>query len=189
MVNDRYVPNFILNIPVRGLVRFPISVFAKYLKKGYLVVDMGSGPGYYSVKLARMKLDLRIISIDPNSLAVARLKKLSQENGLNNITPLCLSANSLNTIDDNSVDFAVSHLMLCCMSDHDGAMKETMRILKPGHFVFLSVNKRSSSKDKRDVSAEEWNELKKQYKVIEEGSSLISRWAVIQKDGEISNNN
>jgi len=189
MVKDRYIPNFILNIPLRGLVRFPISVIAKYLKKGYLVVDIGSGPGYYSVKMARMKLDLRIISTDPNGLAIERLKKVSQENGLNNITPLCLSANALNTIGDNSVDFVVSHLMLCCMSDHDGAMKETMRILKPGHFVFLSVNKSNSSKDKRDVSTQEWNELKKQYKVIEEGSSLISRWVVIQKGEKIANSN
>lgn len=181
MVSDRYIPNFILNAPIRGLVRFPISAFSKYLKKGYLVVDLGSGPGYYSVKMAKMKLDLRIISIDPNSLAIARLEKLSQENGLNNITPLALSANALNTIEDNSVDFVVSHLMLCCMSDHDGAMKETMRILKPDHFLFLSVNKSRSSKDARDVSTQEWNKLKKQYKVVEEGNSLISRWVIIQK--------
>lgn len=181
MVNDRYISNFILDTPLRGLVRFPVSIFSKYLKKGYLVVDLGSGPGYYSVKMARMKLDLQIVAVDPNSLAVAKLKKFAEETGLNNVTPLCQSANALTTIKDNSVDFVLSHLMLCCMSDHEGAMKETMRILKPGHFVFLSVNKSKSSKDKRDVNTIEWNEIKKRYKVVEEGNSLISRWIVIQK--------
>lgn len=182
MPDDRYIPNFILNTPLRGIVRFPISAFSKYLKQGDLVVDLGSGPGYYSIKLAKMKKGLRILSIDPNSLATEKLRKFTEEKGINNITTLSHSANKLSSVEDNSVDFVVSHLMLCCMSDHDGAMEETMRILKPQHYVFLSVNKSNSKKDKRSVNSDEWEDLMKHYKIVEQGGSLISRWAIIQKE-------
>ena len=181
MQTDRYLPNFILKTPLRGITSFPMGVVRKYLREGDTVADIGCGPGYYSVKMAELNMGLKIISVDPNPRAIDDLKHTLSRKKINSVTPLCESAGSLGSISDSSVNFVLSHLMICCMSDHKGAMNATMRILKPGGYAFVSVNRRSSSNDSRDVTENEWEDLKKNYVVIEQGKSPMSRWIIIQK--------
>ncbi len=182
MEKDRYLPNFLLGSPIRGVSKFPINVVSEYIKAGSTVADVGCGPGYYSMKLARKGLNLRIISVDPNPEAIKSLTRKINKEGITGITPICESANAIISIPDHSVDFVLSHLMLCCMSDHEGAMRETLRILKPGGIAFISVNKSSSKNDSRDVGIEEWNIIKKKLDIIKEGETLISRWFIMRNE-------
>ena len=184
MEKDRYLPNFILGSPIRGMTKFPVNVISEYLRDGITVADIGCGPGYYSMKIAKKGLNVKILSIDPNPDAIRALSEKIRKNGIKQITPICESANSINSIPDQSVDFILSHLMLCCMSDHEGAMKETLRILKPGGYAFISVNKSRSARDSRDVGVEEWNRIKRRYTIVREGETLISRWFIMRKEDQ-----
>ena len=178
---NRYIPNFILNSPVRNVSRFPLNVISGFINEGSTVVDIGSGPGYYSLKIASLKNNLKVIATDPNPSAIKNLNEAISKRGLTQITTLIESGDSLNSIADSSADFVFSHLMLCCMSNHKGALDETLRILKKGSYAFISVNRGSSERDRRDVTVSEWESIKKRYKVVKEGSTLMSRWIIIQK--------
>jgi ubiquinone/menaquinone biosynthesis C-methylase UbiE len=182
MDKDRYLPNFLLGSPIRGLTKFPIDVISEYLREGSTVADIGCGPGYYSIKLARKGMNLKIFSIDPNPEAIKFLTRKIERIGITGITPICESANAIKSIPDQSVDFVLSHLMLCCMSDHEGAMRETIRVLKRDGVAFISVNKSGSKTDSRDVGKEEWETIKKRYAIIKEGESLISRWFIMKRE-------
>lgn len=181
---NRYIPNFVLNAPVRSISRFPLRIVSGYLKDGYTVADIGSGPGYYSLRLAALRKNINVIAVDPNPSAVKYLEGIIQRKGINNIKVVKEPADLISSIEDCSVDFVFSHLMLCCMSNHDGAMEETMRILKNGGNAFISVNRSSSPSDSRDLTSSEWESIKKRFNVVADGNSLISRWAIINKDSD-----
>ncbi len=181
---NRYIPNFVLNAPVRSISRFPLRIVSGYLKDGYTVADIGSGPGYYSLRLATLRKNINVIAVDPNPSAVKYLEGIIQRKRINNIKVVKEPADSISSIEDCSVDFVFSHLMLCCMSNHDGAMEETMRILKNGGNAFISVNRSSSPSDSRDLTSSEWKSIKKRFNVVADGNSLISRWAIINKDSD-----
>lgn len=183
VTEDRYLPNFILKNPIRGISSFPVDLVLPYIHDGDVIADIGCGPGYYSLKLSRMFPKSKIIAVDPNENAISYLKRRIKNGRITNITPVCESANSMKSILDCSADFVFSHLMLCCMTDHDGGIKESTRILKPGGISFISINKinmkkKASHKDPKDVSYDEWNKLKIRYNIIKEGSSLMSRWFI-----------
>lgn len=181
---NRYIPNFVLNAPVRNISRFPLKIVSGYLQDGFTVADVGSGPGYYSLRLAKLRRSINVIAVEPNPSAVKYLEGLILRKGINNIKVVKEPADSISSIEDGSVDFVFSHLMLCCMSNHYGAMDETMRILKSGGNAFISVNRSSSAGDSRDLTPDEWESIKKRFNVVADGKSLISRWVIIHKDSD-----
>ncbi|MGP6220379.1 class I SAM-dependent methyltransferase [Caldiplasma sukawensis] len=182
MVNDRYIPNFVLSSPLRGISKFPLNIINEYIIKGAKIADIGSGPGYYSIRLAAKHPESTIYAIDPNKKAIDFLNEAITKKGIKNIITLCEPGNKIASIESGTIDFVLSHLMICCMTDHEGAMKEVIRILKPSGFAFISVNKSSSQNDMRSVTRDEWEEMKKKYGFIKEGQTFISRWFIMKKD-------
>ena len=61
MEKDRYLPNFILGSPIRGMTKFPVNVISEYLRDGITVADIGCGPGYYSRKIYSKELEIHYI--------------------------------------------------------------------------------------------------------------------------------
>ncbi|AAK42088.1 class I SAM-dependent methyltransferase [Saccharolobus solfataricus] len=180
--NDRYINPLILDNPLRFLVSSPnkiISRFSEYLKEDYTIVDLGCGPGFFTTVLARMVKT--VYAIDPDERAISKLKEKVQKLSLNNVIPYVAPAQKLEFIRDKSIDFVFSNLMLCCTSDHDGALREIKRILKDSGLAYISVTRSFITKDKKDVSGKEWKEILSQFKVVKEGKSLLERWAIVQQ--------
>ncbi|WP_338604539.1 class I SAM-dependent methyltransferase [Sulfolobus tengchongensis] len=180
---DRYINPFVLDNPLRRLVSSPnriISRFREYLKEDYVVVDLGSGPGFFTVILARIVKT--VYAIDPDERAIKRLKEKMQKLSLSNVIPYVAPAQKLEFIKDGSIDFVFSNLMLCCTIDHEGALNEIKRILKNDGLVYLSVTRNFIGKDKRDVDEREWREILSNFKVIKEGKSIMERWAVVRRE-------
>lgn len=182
MVNDRYIPNFVLSSPLRRISKFPMNVINQYIVKSAKIADIGSGPGYYSIILATKNPNSTVYAVDPNKKAIDYLNEVIKKKGIKNIITLWEPGNKIVSIESGSIDFVMSHLMICCMTDHEGAMKEVIRILKPSGFAFISVNKSSSVNDMRSVRKDEWEDMKKKYGFIKEGQTLISRWFIMRKD-------
>jgi ubiquinone/menaquinone biosynthesis C-methylase UbiE len=74
---------YLLVSPLRRLVEPPDKLLRGYVKPGMTVLDPGCGFGYFSLPLARMVGPTgRVLSIDIEPRAVARLQRRAQRAGL-----------------------------------------------------------------------------------------------------------
>ena len=184
---EQIYSELLLNSPVRNSTHFPLTRVSTYLKDGFTVADIGSGTGYYSFRLANLKKNIKVITVDPNHDARKYLEELIRKKGIDNIRVAMEPADSIGSIKDSSVDFVFSHLMLCCMSNHEGVMGETIRMLKNRGNAFISVNRSSSESDERNLTLREWESIKKKFNVVADGKSLTSRWIIIDKNTDEPN--
>ncbi|MFP3232785.1 MAG: hypothetical protein RXR08_03625 [Sulfolobaceae archaeon] len=51
---DRHIPSFILSSPLRRLFENPYSILREFIKEGMTVLDHGSGPGFYTIPMAKL---------------------------------------------------------------------------------------------------------------------------------------
>ena len=122
----------------------------------------------------------KVYAIDSDETAIEALKSKAAKNGFENIEALVASAAEMGQLPDRSLDFIWAKLALCCMVDHSGAIKEMKRTLKPDGSAYMSVGKIIPfSKDPRDVRRVEWRSILEGFRIIKEGSSIITRWAVV----------
>ncbi|MDV3293595.1 MAG: class I SAM-dependent methyltransferase, partial [Nitrososphaerales archaeon] len=80
-------------------------------------------------------------------------------------------------IPDAVTDVVLAKGLICCMLDHEGALREIRRILKPGGRVFFSVTKFGGKKDRRRVDKGEWESILSRFVVKSRGEGLTNRWA------------
>lgn len=181
---DRYINPFILDNPIRSIILPPkriLSRFVNYLKEDYVIVDLGCGPGFFTTILAKYVPKGTIYAVDPDERAIKKLKEKIQRSSMNNVIPAVAPAQKLDFIRNSSVDFVFSNLVLCCMVDHEGAVKEMIRILKKDNgMAYISVTRTFFGQDKRDVNPKEWKNILANFIVIKDGVSLTERWALVK---------
>ncbi len=179
---DRYIPPLILDNPLRKLEKSPLTFIGKYLKPGMAVADIGSGPGYFTVKLSSLVgPEGTVTALDPDEKTVERLRMKMVNLHIGNVRILVSSGSRIPGVESNSMDYVFSHLMICCMSEHKKALDEMMRILKPGAMAFVSVTRTLPGKDPRNVYREEWDRILQDFHAVEKGATMTYRWAVLQK--------
>lgn len=112
-----------------------VDVRKKELFSGIRGITLEIGPGtgpnlkYYSG-------DVQWIGIEPNPYMHPYLRKEAELRGRGADVRLA-SAGKL-PVEDGSIDFVVSTLVLCSVPDPQAALREALRVLKPGgRFVFL----------------------------------------------------
>jgi len=185
MVKDRYIPPFFLDNPLRSLISSPrkiVSRFSDHLRDDYTVLDLGSGPGFFTVVLSKIVSNGIIYAVDPDPKAVSKVKEKVKKLDLKNVVPYVSPAQKLDFLGDKSIDFIFSNLMLCCTVDHEGALKEMKRVLKDGGLMYLSVSRSFSKGDRLSVNEKEWREILNSFKVIREGRSLMELWALVKNE-------
>jgi ubiquinone/menaquinone biosynthesis C-methylase UbiE len=166
---------------------FPPKKVAKFLSAGSVVADIGCGPGYFTIPMAELVGSTGKVyasDSDPKSIKVLRAKSDARRLG-SVIEAHTTSAANLGAVPDRSVDFVFANALLCCMVDHAGALAEIKRILKPQGLAYLSVTKAFRKKDPRAVTKEEWKRILGEFRVLENGKSLLSRWATVSVKNEI----
>ncbi|WP_048057469.1 class I SAM-dependent methyltransferase [Metallosphaera cuprina] len=182
MTKDRLISPFILDNPIRRVFMPPTKVvdrFRDYLRPGMTLLDVGSGPGFFLPILSKLVGEEgKVWAVDPDPRAIERIRK----RGLSNVEPRIGTASSLDFLPDKSVDFVFSNLVLCCLLDHEGAVKEMLRVMKDGSKAYISVT-RSRGKDPRNFRTEEWRDLESKLKIIRRGSSIMELWMLAEKPG------
>jgi ubiquinone/menaquinone biosynthesis C-methylase UbiE len=109
------------------------------INEGYRVLDVAAGAGEQSVTAAkRVGPNGYVLATDlaPNILEYALL--LASEKGLNNIEIKEMDGENL-TVPDNSFDTVISRVGLIFFPDQQKALKEMMRVVKPGGYVAAIV--------------------------------------------------
>jgi ubiquinone/menaquinone biosynthesis C-methylase UbiE len=180
---DRRIPSFLLDNPFRYLLFNPNKVAAKYVKEGYTVADLGSGPGFYTIAFAkRVGEKGKVYAVDFDVDAINKLiSKAKREKVEDIVEARAVSASEVDFIPDSSVDFVFANGLICCMTDHEGAVNQISRILKPEGKAYISVTRAFSKRDVRAVSSAEWREIISRFNIVKRGEGIAQRWALISK--------
>lgn len=114
-----------------------------YLKKGMKIIELGAGTGAYSVELAKQGYDVTAVELVKRNLDV--LKKNGK--GLKNLHTILGDALDLSQFKANSFDMVLSlgpmyHLFN--EKDRTKAVKEALRICKPGGIIMFAYITHSS---------------------------------------------
>ena len=178
---DKHFPLFAHDNILRKLFGKPRK-YCSFVKKGQTVVDLGCGPGYYTLALAEsVGPDGRVYAIDSDEKAIRAVERKAARDGYRNIETHAASAAELSFIKDGSVDFVLADGLLCSMApnDHESTVSEIKRIMKRDAKAFLAVARGSMSY----VDKAEWESILSGFIVEErnDGSFMDDRWAVVHR--------
>jgi ubiquinone/menaquinone biosynthesis C-methylase UbiE len=178
---DKHFPLFVHDNVFRRLFSSP-NEFCSYVAEGQVVADLGCGSGYYTLALAeRVGPEGRVYAVDTDEKAIRALEKKAHEHGYHNIEAHASSASDLSFIKDGSVDFILANGLLCSVApqQHESAVNEMKRVLKPSGKTYLSAAKGYYSY----MSKAEWERILEGFTVEGkgDGSLLGDRWALVSK--------
>jgi ubiquinone/menaquinone biosynthesis C-methylase UbiE len=102
------------------------------LEPGQKVLEVGCGPGFFTIPAARIVGDKGVVyALDVNPLAVERVRKKIEREGIKNVRPLCRNGSDTG-LPAGSVDLAFIFGTLHFYGGLEGVITEMGRILKPG---------------------------------------------------------
>lgn len=109
------------------------------ISTGQRVLDVAAGAGEQSISVAKKVGETGyVLATDISSNILAYAKEMAQEAGLNNIETQVMDGENL-TIPDESFDAVISRVGLIYFPDQQRALKEMLRVLKPGGKVAAIV--------------------------------------------------
>jgi S-adenosylmethionine-dependent methyltransferase len=133
-----------LNRPNDGAIEFALTkrVIADYLPDGARVLDIGGGPGRYTIWLAERGHRVTLADLSPTLIAIARDRVSASPSAplVDEIT--VADARDLSAWTDGEFDAALAlgpFYHLPDPSDRDRAAGELARVLRPGGVVFVAL--------------------------------------------------
>lgn len=155
------------------------------IREGDHVADLGTGVGFLLPEILNRvgpSGSVYAVDIDEENLEMAR----QRVHGDPRIQFLKTSAASVPGIPSESMDRVLLSLVLCCLVDKQGAMREAWRILKPGGVV-LATHPFALPRPlgRLGVSGSIWKELEHElpWEPIKVPSSGILRRHMVRKPG------
>jgi ubiquinone/menaquinone biosynthesis C-methylase UbiE len=143
--------SFALESRLRHLAHNPVKLLGPWLKEGQTALDMGCGPGYFTLPMAHMVGDTgKVIAVDIQEAMLERVRRRAARDGLAARMSFLASL-----IDDPSilgtVDFALAFWMVHEVSDRTGLLQMLRRCMKPGGLLFIVEPKGHVSKKSYDA--------------------------------------
>jgi ubiquinone/menaquinone biosynthesis C-methylase UbiE len=119
--------------PLLKYVRDPYRLLKEAgLEKGQAVLEVGCGPGFFTIPAARIVGDEGIVyALDVNRFAVDRVKKKVAHEGLANVRASLTNAAETG-LPDSSVDLAFVFGIRYIAGGLDAVLTEAARVLKSG---------------------------------------------------------
>ena len=109
------------------------------ISKGHRVLDIAAGAGEQSITTAkRVGTNGYVLATDISSNILEFAKQMAQQAGLNNIETKVMDGENL-TVEHESFDAVISRVGLIYFPDQQKALKEMLRVLKPGGKVAAIV--------------------------------------------------
>ena len=122
--------------PARDAWQLPDRVLAALdLKQGQIVADIGSGTGYFTVRLAKLKTVSKVYAADVEPSMAAYVRKRAAAEGLTNVTALQAAAGSPNLPEP--VDLVLIVNTYHHIGDREVYFRKLAKSLKPGGRVAI----------------------------------------------------
>lgn len=129
--------SFTLTNALRRLAHDPVAILGPFLKEGDTALDVGSGPGFFTVPMARMVGERGlVVAVDIQSKMLEKTRRRAEKAGVAGRIRLHLATgNSLGL--DLKADFALVFWMAHEVDDLGRFFVEIRAALKPGGSVLL----------------------------------------------------
>lgn len=164
---------------IRRSLHNPDKIVGQYIEKGQTVMDLGSGPGMFSLAMARMVGEEgKVISVDIQEEMLQILRQKSERAGLQSRIHLHKSLPDKIGIEE-MVDFALAFYMVHEVPDKEKFLREVASVIKPeGRFLIVEP--------KFHVSGPSFKEtvgiaVESGLKLISRPKVFFSRAALLQK--------
>lgn len=141
LINQHICPTWLagpLDNPLRRVVHNPEKIFAGLVTKGQTVVDIGCGPGFFSLAMAKLVGDEgRVIAVDLQEAMLERVRRRAVQEGLEN--RLQLHHGPIEGLNlDGQIDLVLAFWMVHEVPDQPAFLQTVRRLLKPGaHFLLV----------------------------------------------------
>lgn len=164
---------------VRKYIHNPYKIFGEYIKEGQTALDLGCGPGFFSLAMAEMVGEKgRVISVDIQEEMLQMLKDKSERAGLKSrIIPHKSQPDRIGISE--MVDFALAFYMVHEVPDKKSFLGEVASHLKPDGMLLIVEPKFHVSKPDFDSTLR--IALSTGLKQICEPKVLFSRAALLIK--------
>ena len=126
---------------IRRFVHDPLKILGPFIRPGDTCIDIGCGPGFFTLPMAAMAGDTgKIIAVDIQERMLERLMRRAAAVGLDGrIVPRLATGTDLGLRGD--ADFALAFWMAHEVRDRDGFFRQVRDALKPGGRLLLSEPK------------------------------------------------
>ncbi|VVB64251.1 tRNA (adenine(57)-N(1)/adenine(58)-N(1))-methyltransferase TrmI [uncultured archaeon] len=164
---------------IRRLIHNPEKIVGKYIEKGQTILDLGCGPGMFSLFMARMVGEEgKVISMDIQEEMLQILRRKSEEAGLDSRILLHKSRPDRIGLREKA-DFALAFYMVHEVPDKAGFLSEVATLVKPLGRVLIVEPKLHVSKS----SFEETVEVAQStgLRLISRPKVLFSRTVLLQR--------
>ncbi len=124
----------VLGSPLRRLLHKPEVMLAGLLKAGQTALDLGCGPGYFTLGMARLVGESgKVIAVDLQPEMLARVRASAIRAGLLGRIELHQSSyDSIGLPETGKIDFAMSFWMVHEVGDQMAFLKQVADLLHPG---------------------------------------------------------
>ncbi|WP_349682055.1 class I SAM-dependent methyltransferase [Methanosarcina sp. UBA5] len=116
----------------------PYKIVGKYIKEGQVVMDLGCGPGFFSLAMAKLVGEKgKVISVDIQDEMLQMVKRKSEREGLSSRIVLHKAQPEKLGITE-MVDFTLAFYMVHEVQDKKSFLSEVSSHLKPdGRFLIV----------------------------------------------------
>ena len=127
----------------RGMVSFHVHnhYLRKYIRSGDQVFEIGSGPGRFTIELAKIGATISVADISSEQLRLNEIKVQEADYEKSILWRRQMDITDLSEIPNDSFDATVAYggLLSYVFELVDNALSEMLRITKPGGVALLSV--------------------------------------------------
>lgn len=164
----------------RRLVHNPKKIFGKYVKEGMVVLDVGCGPGFFSMEIAKMVGESgRVIAADLQEGMLEKVKNKTRGKDIEERIELHKCEEDTIGIS-TKLDFVLAFYVVHEVFDQEKFLKEIGSMLKPNGIFFIAEPIFHVSKKAFEETISKATVLG--FKPIEKPRVFFSRAAVLRKD-------
>ncbi len=135
--------SFFLDNFIRKIIQNPRKIVGEYIQKGDTILDLGCGPGYFSIAMAKMVENTgRVIAVDLQKEMLEKVEAKAKKNKLSDRISLhkC-SQDSLGLESGTKADFILAFYMVHETSSLEKFLEQVKSLLRKGG-KFLIVEPR-----------------------------------------------
>jgi len=127
-----------LDNPIRRLIHGPDKILGGYIEPGQTVLDLGCGPGTFTIAMARMVGEAgRVIAVDVQGEMLQMVRQKAVKEGLDSCITTYKSEQDRIGISDK-VDFALAFYMIHEVPDAGAFLMEVASLLKPSGKLLIA---------------------------------------------------